>query len=962
MSVARPFLQGPFPAASVLSPIWPNVAPYEPDGTLGWSTTRPAAATAMQQAEPVVRALMFSGWKVTNVTFALEPLGLNWLEIDLSDRGSWVNDTPPESLMTGECKMMILAEPIRAPDGASHAIAFGPSETQGMTVEATPTRLFVELVHEVANSTDINTCLDGFAPLVSALQDGAISYLNTHWGQTAEAGLTWLLDPAHWFEEDGIPYIAGKFPDVLGGAAGELLDKIKDSPRVPAFEMTSEEFLRSQFENHVALPDFGGFLSKTYAQLASDSLLTDLGRMGVTPDDVRWKLPDAVHNSAWWDVICMMVKCDQILPPLLGGESLSPYFLTLPPVYDPITVEAHNLDENTGAPQELVIYLHYSKMVTLEQANHWLEDDDGAGPRIYTPDIRENVAWEYLGIIETGVHGLALTVGRGVKITEHQCTTAYELDVVWSQIPSNIPQPLLEPPQSFDVAGQEADSAMFDAQPLAHMAQNRPTVLDGEFGEAQTVGGIDRAHPPFLVSTPMGNGAVKLEWFYRGGSGPLPDGPGTSDAMTGEDLGQIDLDIMDAQLGPPPKTFEMLIRPKRKAGVPDGQARPERHIRTGDFALCYDIDYVVLRGVKRTRNPDNTTYEGMGGGSRPVSTGPNAYYDRPVDIYRAILRIWYAGDVDIDYYRNVQTAGTLWVEMVKMDDPQDVPEQGSLLPSRMLNADYLSSGSHPWQQAFTGAFTVEPSSDDTVLPPSLAETDTTLLRGFGHVSVMESYWRVVGTSQWPSFGHTPEWGTTRYYLIPQDRLDGWAASGHGGEPIVATIKVDAPTWAWTAITILTDVGVGFIPIVGDLVDVSEFVYAAYTGKDKWGNPVATWEIALMGVGACVPFVSHGMIKGGKIALTGAVIGGASVVYMSGDGAADQALGTFWRACVPVRIMPMRSRRFRTRWRLRAATCAAPVTGMRRSRCSGKCCPMPSCRRYNSASPDWRNRPRGWAMR
>jgi hypothetical protein len=53
-----------------------------------------------------------------------------------------------------------------------------------------------------------------------------------------------------------------------------------------------------------------------------------------------------------------------------------------------------------------------------------------------------------------------------------------------------------------------------------------------------------------------------------------------------------------------------------------------------------------------------------------------------------------------------------------------------------------------------------------------------------------------------------------------------------------------------------DVGVGMIPIVGDLVDIGEFFYALGTGRDRWGREVGTGDKVLMGIGALV-----GLIRG-----------------------------------------------------------------------------------------------------
>ena len=61
---------------------------------------------------------------------------------------------------------------------------------------------------------------------------------------------------------------------------------------------------------------------------------------------------------------------------------------------------------------------------------------------------------------------------------------------------------------------------------------------------------------------------------------------------------------------------------------------------------------------------------------------------------------------------------------------------------------------------------------------------------------------------------------------------------------------------------LADIGVGFIPFVGDAVEIGELVWAWQTGRDRWGRPVSNWQLAGMVAGAALPFVSvpilHGM--------------------------------------------------------------------------------------------------------
>lgn len=59
-----------------------------------------------------------------------------------------------------------------------------------------------------------------------------------------------------------------------------------------------------------------------------------------------------------------------------------------------------------------------------------------------------------------------------------------------------------------------------------------------------------------------------------------------------------------------------------------------------------------------------------------------------------------------------------------------------------------------------------------------------------------------------------------------------------------------------------DMSLGFIPIVGDITDIAEFIYGIKSGKDKWGQPLSTGTLFIMGIAALLPFVTVGLVKGG----------------------------------------------------------------------------------------------------
>ncbi len=64
-------------------------------------------------------------------------------------------------------------------------------------------------------------------------------------------------------------------------------------------------------------------------------------------------------------------------------------------------------------------------------------------------------------------------------------------------------------------------------------------------------------------------------------------------------------------------------------------------------------------------------------------------------------------------------------------------------------------------------------------------------------------------------------------------------------------------------TTAVDTAIGLIPIVGDAVDITEFVYGLSTGKDRWGRKLTFLDKALMGIGAVLPFVSGSLLRGAR---------------------------------------------------------------------------------------------------
>lgn len=68
-------------------------------------------------------------------------------------------------------------------------------------------------------------------------------------------------------------------------------------------------------------------------------------------------------------------------------------------------------------------------------------------------------------------------------------------------------------------------------------------------------------------------------------------------------------------------------------------------------------------------------------------------------------------------------------------------------------------------------------------------------------------------------------------------------------------------WWFTYALDLLDVGIGFVPIAGDIVDLAELLVSLYTNTDKWGRPVTMYDQMFMAVGVFVPFTSGAVFKG-----------------------------------------------------------------------------------------------------
>jgi hypothetical protein len=104
-------------------------------------------------------------------------------------------------------------------------------------------------------------------------------------------------------------------------------------------------------------------------------------------------------------------------------------------------------------------------------------------------------------------------------------------------------------------------------------------------------------------------------------------------------------------------------------------------------------------------------------------------------------------------------------------------------------------------------------------------------------------------------------------------------------------------YAWTGIDwflLAVDVVTGFT-VVGNVIDVVEFVYAWNTGKDRWGRPVTELDLWMMGIGMAIPVAGSAVFRGA--ADGGATLGRvwAPPPQNAGTAAADEAQAMLARA-------------------------------------------------------------------
>ena len=753
---------------------------------------------------------------------------------------------------------MVLIEGLDIPsaDGRGHALNIaGIPENGWSTIRNEATGKWNVLI----NTGDVNpseTMQQAIAALQAMPAELGDKLAIVQPGAVSESGLLWLMDPRNWFPGRTKPADVDRIVDQLYDAAASMFPKLPapDDDGYADALFALQSLAHAQADSAApslvrVLEDAGHHIARSrqkYAQKAAgeDGKALSFDLLDHAGDDSSpfANLADAMAHASWFSFTCMLLHLGLIAPPRLDARSPMGGGLfdddEMP--IEPVSVELFNTAAGSSGDQRLKIRIYNELAVTLTQRGDG--GTNGRGQK--SPYILDNIGWEYLGQpAPDHRHAIALTVGRAVSIETHEdtCAFGFDLAIHWTQMPHLIPRPAGMPLGVGDdaVDVDEINLEENDAQALGHVMQQRPAVHDADLDPGRVYLNANSAVPPFLVHTPMGDGAVKFEWFHvdQDGEPRNPDGSASS-----------------VQTGP---FYTLILRP----------ANP----MAGDFAYNFAIDYVV--GDFHAEGPKS-----------PLFTS---------------FRVWYSGEAQIDLAmdsvlnaRMPEGGGAYFTdEIVHFDSPFELPPANTRLPTRAfslaaMNANWsalasfhMAGGEDPiptWTEV------MEPGDDGE--PPIMDPGTATPV--YVVVEFQQGDW--IPFVEWADWDGSPTWDDFGIYVVRADEETRWRSANPD-----RAAQVDAGTLRlqhgdivindrfaiWNTIgTVVIDVSVGFIPIVGDAVDVAEFFYAFSTGKDKWGNPVPTWQLVIMGGAAMCPFVTSGMAKGAIMGGSAALAAGTAYFY------------------------------------------------------------------------------------
>jgi|GEM_PF-2901196 hypothetical protein len=927
---------GLFPSDRVVRTLWSDLPSSEINAEgppPGWAAMPPRPPTAdhftlvdaiLGQIAPLISALSAAGWQVQSINATASGNPDDTLAITVADRiGGFSLFEIPNDTRSSDTLLIVqlVARPVPVPQGVAHAVMLnGSGPDWGVLSSDAGLELTLTESGPATGSVQVALAALGFA-IGNAMQF-VTDQLGPRYGQISSAGLGWMMNPANWFAAGGGPetnapdhieiddVIERNFLELVVEAAQKVVGAVYEDTGNSSSDNTGADLTTRQVMDGTSLfdefrkVDPVAATNVLYQQRAMERVVREEGGDDL---DARLRLVTAIRSASFFDFCCMLVSAGLINPPLLNA----------PPVEVLQEIEAGDLEplgfvtgtaSGTDKGTAITLILYGEPCVTLRQL------PGGSGP---VPHILDNAAWELTGLLNSApaaarddlglpadaAFGIALTLGRGVSVIELDCALPYELDIYWTQTPSTIPLPQSAPVDLEGNAGLAPGDAGYESVDLCargalnlHL-QRMPVVIEGFVPEGVTLENFSRQSPPMLVMSQMEQGAVKFEWFARGGSGP----PGEPEPNLGESPAYGVPPVETYHLPPPEEGLEQDLP---DPPVPPSEATPQgapeitvivtpRNPKGGDFGFAMSIDYVRHTGTDLSvpfylelgvDEPLPWSVGFMHPGLMPLVAGSqlaggmlsldvvDTDYDRGV----AHFRLWFAGDVQIDISANAWLNRQFQMELVKVPEVLDLPENGTRLPCRRgylearPNALYRGVKSYstmldPEETDLPRWMEPENVSDAGIAVPLVRDTQASqVIFGSGFTQVQplwtDAEWVICEPGYFAQHGVGPHpYGGRQVYFLPG--------------------MISIPVHGLDYLQMYVDVVLGFCPVVGDVADVAEFLWALYSGKDKWGNPQPTWVIALMGVGAMCPLISNGMLKGVR-QIGGAAVVGGTAVYLT----------------------------------------------------------------------------------
>lgn len=769
--------------------------------------------------------------------------------------------------------------------------------------------------HFNARLAELAIQVTNFATACAEALDAAVAGVVAGAGGAAQVntmdlpGLLWLFDPETWTNPANTYFDSDLFVASVRAAAVDVWEHMISAEALGGIMSHRFWSLERYHEKaRVEARNYRDIADK--AEIYGPEIFPEYGPALPTPAEAP--VPDGPFKGmaagcAYFDLICAMIHTQRIMPPALGTLGLTGNFdegLTeIDEEEGPILAAFGHMNEgDPGSEEYCALYVYGVFALQLIQARH---PRDAA----YTPDLRERVAWEYKGVQPDGAHLVALTLGRGVRIVEPAHGLSLRIDVFRAQSDSDFRRPLSRPAHLDPVAVPVWDTDAFYVDPEQGEDYSLPQPMMTDDLSATAAQALDhqilrsvmvfQAHvpatlsnipftvpnvppvlanfspdsPPVLAVRRLDRGGIRFEWYRDGLLRPAPAVPELTYALTlrpnvPEDFDASDRNTMETDASFGVSWFLdygcLMHKPLTEDALASFVAAQVKD-RVAEMIWARTLGLSGWLGAGTWLEGDNALDE-LGDWVKPHGIG--------------FLRVWYSGDdVRVEVERYSDSDEDFRVEIVKVDHVLDLPEQGERLPARSIYmGDYVTVGDPGTDSSHTGLFSYIPCYDfmmdpeasdiplwrDTTMPPQLQ------LPGGGyhadalsHVNVLESHAEnfIAG---W--MGGVVSYSDSRYFVINDDDWDSWEDwFGDNDWPnpdhrIPGTMRTTATT-DWMIFTILCDVAVGVVPYLGTSVDVAEFLYALETGEDKWGQPVATWQLALMGIAASVPFVSGSALKG-----------------------------------------------------------------------------------------------------